>query len=921
MPTQTLAQAKLEKLRHLQELQAELKRLRDVDDGAVARRWEEIARPEQIAPPGDWMTWAILAGRGWGKALCITTPVPTPDGWSRMGDLRPGDVVFDEAGDVCNVTAVFDRTPEKAYRLTFSDGTYIDACDEHQWATWTNRDLKALLSSPYDSHHEFPSDWPTWRRKRFHGNYELPREVIERAFELRKQGFSWRKIDIELGISARGNLSKFEKNGGYKPREAKVYPTSAGPSVRTTQEIVDTLTFGRAERNHSIPVCGQLSLPDIDIPLDPYVLGVWLGDGSKGGPYFCSMDQEIVDNVRNAGMKVHQVGTPKSKALGYTFNFEDGRKVRGVLRKMDVLYNKHVPDVYMRASASQRLALLQGLMDTDGSADGGRCGFGNTNRQISYAVAELARSLGQKPRVYERRATLYEKDCGPVWSVMWRPTIPVFKLTRKLKRVLPFDGPQALRHRHRKIVSAESIDPVPMRCITVDSPNSMFLAGEGMIPTHNTRTAAEWAISKARQYPGARIALVGKTFADTRDTMLEGDSGLLSCISREEFRNHSEDAGYNRTLGEVRLANGSLFKSFSAEKPWRLRGPQHNFAVADECAFWQDAHKGITADTTWSNLVITMRLRKKPDWDDDYRPQIVIATTPRPVALLRTSDPDPSRIGILQRATTVITRGRTMDNIENLSKSYKENVIDPLLGTRLGRQELEAEILDDVPGALWQRDWIEETRVTDPSLVPDLIRVVVAVDPAVTDGESSAQTGIVVAGAARNGRGYVLGDFTLRASPMDAMKEVVRVYNEFHADRVIAEVNQGGDYIGTLLKTVDPNVPYQTVHAKRGKALRAEPVSSLYQQRRISHVLFFPYLEDQMCSWTPMDTESPDRVDALTYSILALKDLIGGSFLSAYGVIRCHKCQNAFTANDPSTKQPRSACPKCSALVEQADED
>lgn len=439
-----------------------------------------------------------------------------------------------------------------------------------------------------------------------------------------------------------------------------------------------------------------------------------------------------------------------------------------------------------------------------------------------------------------------------------------------------------------------------------------ILAGRGW---GKSRTAAEFVAEKARRYPGARIELIGKTFADVRDTMIEGESGLLNCFSRREFPNAREDDGYNRSRLRVQLENGSIFQSFSAEKPWRLRGPQANFAWCDEAAFWQDAHKGLIADTTWSNMMITLRLPKHEEWDEDYRPQVVIATTPRPVALLRTSDPDPSRVGILQRPITVITRGRTMDNIDNLSKAYKENVIDPLLGTRLGRQELEAEILDDVPGALWKREWIEETRVTDPSLVPDLIRIVIGVDPAVTDGESSAQTGIIVAGAAKNGHGYILADYTLRATPKEAMKKVVQAYNDFKGDRVVAEVNNGGDYIGTLLKTVDPNVPYQAVRASRGKAIRAEPISSLYEQRRIHHVGGFPYLEDSQCSWTPSEGESPDRLDACVWAVTALKDLIGGSYLAAYGVIRCEKCSRAFTQKDPATGQPRLTCPNCNAPV------
>ena len=387
----------------------------------------------------------------------------------------------------------------------------------------------------------------------------------------------------------------------------------------------------------------------------------------------------------------------------------------------------------------------------------------------------------------------------------------------------------------------------------------LILAGRGW---GKTRSAAEWCVTKALRYPGCRIALVARTIGDARDTMCEGDSGLLACLSSGDFRGGKEDKGYNRSLGEIYLANGSRFKTFTSEKPWRLRGPQHHLAWADEAAFWSDAHKGTIADTTWSNLNIATRLKPRLDWDDEFRPQIVIATTPRPVTLLRSSDPEPSRLGLMQRESTVITRGRTMDNISNLSSSYYENVVAPLIGTRLGRQELDAELLDDVPGALWKRDWIDDHRITDPSLVPDLIRVVVGVDPAVTDGESSAQTGIVVAGAARNGRGYVLGDFTLRASPMEAIKKAISVYREFSADRIVAEVNNGGDYIGTLVRTIDPNVPFYAVRATRGKAIRAEPISSLYQQGRISHVGSFPRLEDEMCSWTPLDPVSPDMLDA-----------------------------------------------------------
>lgn len=440
----------------------------------------------------------------------------------------------------------------------------------------------------------------------------------------------------------------------------------------------------------------------------------------------------------------------------------------------------------------------------------------------------------------------------------------------------------------------------------------LIMAGRGW---GKSRTAAEWAAGKARRYPRCRIALVAATIADARDTMVEGESGLLACLEDAELRGGSQDAAWNRSLGELFLANGSRFKTYSSEKPRKLRGPQHHFAWGDEAAFWTDAHKGTVTDTTWSNLVIGTRLPARPGWDGEYATQICVATTPRPVKLLRAQDPDPARAGLMQRATTIITRGKTSDNLANLSETYKAQVIAPLVGTRLGRQELDAELLDDREDALWRRDWIDADRRA-PAPRPDLIRVVVGVDPAVSDGESSAETGIVVCGADRGGHGYVLADCTVRGTPQHVMRKVADAYEEYSADRVVAEVNNGGDYIGTLLHVVDPGIAYRAVTATRGKQTRAEPVSALYEQHRVHHLGSFPLLEDQLCSWAPADPESPDRLDALVWAFTDLKDLIGGSWLSGYGVTKCGKCAQVYLAA-PDGK-PRDRCPHCGAPAQTA---
>jgi phage terminase large subunit-like protein len=440
----------------------------------------------------------------------------------------------------------------------------------------------------------------------------------------------------------------------------------------------------------------------------------------------------------------------------------------------------------------------------------------------------------------------------------------------------------------------------------------LILAGRGW---GKSRTAAEFIADKARRFPFCRIALVASTIADARDTMVEGESGLLTCLRASELRGGSVETSWNRSLGELYLANGSRMKTYSSEKPRKLRGPQFHFGWGDESCFWTDAAKGTLADTTWSNFTIATRLPRRPDWPQDYRTQIVVATTPRPVALLRVTDPSQTAPGLMQRENVIITRGRTVDNLDNLSESYKANVIAPLLGTQLGRQELDAEILENREGALWRREWLDADR-RPPVPLPDMVRVVIGVDPAVTSEETSDLTGIIVAGADRSGHGYVLADYTIRGTPLEAMQKVVWAYKHHEADRVVGEVNNGGDYIGTVLKTVDPDIPFRSVRASRGKEIRAEPVSALYEQHRVHHLGVFPFLEDQMCTWAPIDPGSPDRIDALVWAFYDLKDLISGSWLDAFGVVKCFSCGKPFLSTVDGV--PRSKCPHCNASLEAA---
>jgi len=326
---------------------------------------------------------------------------------------------------------------------------------------------------------------------------------------------------------------------------------------------------------------------------------------------------------------------------------------------------------------------------------------------------------------------------------------------------------------------------------------------------------------------------VAPTYADARDTCLEGESGLLSTLPEDRV------ATWNRSLGELILANGSRVKLFSADEPERLRGHQHHGAWCDELAAWR-------YPDSWDQLQYGLRLGD--------RPRTVVTTTPKPTKLVR---------DLASRETCHVTRGSTFDNAANLSSAALDELRRRYEGTRLGRQELYAELLEDVEGALWSLSGIDQDRAAE---FPDLQRLCVAVDPAVTSGDESDETGIIVAGATAD-EGFVLHDGSLRDSPDRVARRCVDLYHELQADAVVVERNNGGDWIPALIRTVDASVNVETVWATRGKALRAQPVSALYEQHRVHHVGSFPELEDQLCSWTPDAAGSPDRMDALVWAV------------------------------------------------------
>ncbi len=378
----------------------------------------------------------------------------------------------------------------------------------------------------------------------------------------------------------------------------------------------------------------------------------------------------------------------------------------------------------------------------------------------------------------------------------------------------------------------------------------VILGGRG---AGKTRAGAEWVrarVEGARPRDAGvarRVALVGETIEQVREVMVFGDSGILACSPQD--RRPKWEATRKRLV----WPNGAVAQVFSASEPESLRGPQFDAAWVDELAKWK---KGRAA---WDMLQFGLRLGEVP--------QQVVTTTPKNVAILKE---------ILAAPSTVKTAAPTAANRAHLAASFLREVTAKYAGTRLGRQELDGELLVDAEGALWRQGLIDGLR---SDAVGEFDRVVVAVDPPVTSHAGSDACGIVVAGVmARGGphewRATVLADETLTgASPQAWAEAAVEIYHRFGADRLVAEVNQGGDLVETVVRSVDPMVAYRGVRASRGKIARAEPVAALYEQGRVKHVRGLGALEDQMCEMTPhgfLGQGSPDRVDALVWALTDL---------------------------------------------------
>lgn len=368
----------------------------------------------------------------------------------------------------------------------------------------------------------------------------------------------------------------------------------------------------------------------------------------------------------------------------------------------------------------------------------------------------------------------------------------------------------------------------------------MILAGRGF---GKTRTGSETLRHWIQSGQVKRIALVGGSLHEVRSVMVEGESGLLNVHTPKER------PLYISSQRLIKWPNGAVAQFFGAEAYEQLRGPQFDCAWVDELA------KFRRAQDVWQQLQLCLRLGDNP--------RCIVTTTPRPTKLMK---------DLLNSPDVCVTRGSTFDNAANLAPCYLEQIRKQFLNTRLGAQELYAEMLTETAGALWQRRMIQYQQPSyDVDGRPDLERIVIAIDPATTTHDHSDETGIVVAGIDAQKQAFILEDLSGKLSPNDWGRRVVDTYYRLKADRVVVEINKGGDLVENVLKSIDPTIPLKSVRATRGEYTRAEPIAALYEQNRIFHAQPLSILEQQICDYIPgITTKSPDRMDALVWALTEL---------------------------------------------------
>lgn len=491
---------------------------------ALMYDWRFWARPNQILPDWAWRFALALCGRGFGKMLCNSTPCITTSGWKRHGDLGVGDKVFDENGVPCNVTGFYPQPRLKCYRLHFSDSTHVDAGAEHYWRVWGHKDRKQYLRQDKS-------------------------DSTKRTFP----PANW---------------------AGFRESSAK---SEWGVNYLTTEQLINNFTHSsRNDANWCIPTTQPLQMSEVPLPVEPYLAGLWVGDGGRGTGSFTTHSNDAVYYEKAIVEGGYRVGVNKSdpsKEYAWVLSALDG-----FCKDINTSFpDKNIPDIYLHNSMENRLAFLQGLMDSDGHSRKSTVEFCSMRKDHAEAVMWLARSLGQKPVLVAGEAKLNGKSYGTRYRVHWKPNSELtnpFRIPRK-KGALQFDCAQQSRNNHRMVVDWEDLgERDGYSCISVDSPNRLYLAGEALIPTSNTRMGAEWIIERAKAGKGP-ISLVGQTSADVRDVMVEaGPSSIMMC-SPPDFM-----PLYEPSKRRLTWPNGVTATTFSGDEPGQLRGPQSQCLVA-----------------------------------------------------------------------------------------------------------------------------------------------------------------------------------------------------------------------------------------------------------------------------------------------------------------------------------------------------
>jgi predicted phage terminase large subunit-like protein len=712
---------------------------------------------------------ALFGGAaGPGKLLSLRTPIPTPYGWTSVGQLQVGEQVFGDDGLPCAVEWLsdIDLMPE-SFRVVFDDGSVIEACGDHLWLTYDAKELAALTRRD-----------PEWRAKR-------------RSKRNSRATFGQGEVK-SLAVAARNRL--------HPP---PALPPPMG-TLRTTGEIAATLTVSGGRSNHAIPVAKALELPKADLPLDPYVFGAWLGDGTTLTGQITTGDVEIIHEIEAAGWKANKVpSSPYAwRIVGLTAR----------LRDLGLLGEKSIPSVYMRGSIEQRRALLQGLMDTDGTCGiDGRVEFTNTNQRLAHAVYELAASLGQKPTINEGRAKLNGRDCGPVWDVAWTPTLSVFRIPRKVER-------QHLNtrrtNRFRYVTSCSRIPSRPMRCIRVSNPSGLFLVGRSMIPTHNSVGLLMTALQYA-DTPGYAALLLRKSYSDLSlpGALMDKAAGWLGGTSaawKAEEKTWRFPSGATLTFGYLDNA---------ADK-YRYQSSEFQFIGFDELTQFQES----------DYRYMFSRLRR-------------LANSDTPIRMRAASNPGnighewvKQRFMVENNDDRVFLPARISDNPHLDQAEYEKSLaeLDPITRAQLLKGDWTARAAGDK----FRREWFEIVEAA-----PNDCRFVRRWDMAATEakpGKDPDWTAGVLIGLSKTRTLYIADIKRLRGTPgaCEALvKQTAQLDGKAVAIRMEQEPGSSGvkaidDYTRRVLMGYD----FKGFPSTGNKEVRANPLSSQAQAGNVKLV-------------------------------------------------------------------------------------